>query len=156
MYCSLFSIFFCFITLRLPQLIMFTGVKFSSQNIFWVDQPWQIYDRFAAARNFIIVATTITVYLNYDLLILSALLYTVFLTLFSHVLRTIIRTVLNFIIDISNSLGWVHINSIQKSHQNILFFRLFYLLVVTNEYPDMIHLIESVTQNGGSNQIGVI
>ena len=44
---SLTLISLCFITLRRPQLFMFTDwskyflpVNFSSQNVFWVEQPW--------------------------------------------------------------------------------------------------------------------
>ena len=40
MYCSPLSISLCFLTLRFPH--MFTGVKFYSQNVLQVEQPWEI------------------------------------------------------------------------------------------------------------------
>ena len=43
MYFPPFLISLCFLTLCLPQLVMFTGVNFSYHNIFWADQPWWKY-----------------------------------------------------------------------------------------------------------------
>ena len=37
---SLLFISQCFLTLWQTQIFMFTVVNFSSQNVFWVEQPW--------------------------------------------------------------------------------------------------------------------
>ena len=60
---SLSLIYLCFLTLRWPQFLMFTDtnkswflpVNFSSQNVFRVEQPWQIDGDVTTNRNFMLI-----------------------------------------------------------------------------------------------------
>ena len=67
-------------------------------------------------------------------MILSYIFIHSFIVTVLHVFRKILRIVSNILpnisnlLNISNSLSWVHTNSTQSSHQNIFFFRLLCLL----------------------------
>ena len=58
-----------FLTLWLTQLVIFTGVIFSFQNVSRVEQPWWISSGVTTDINFIFIFTTLPVYLNCELLI---------------------------------------------------------------------------------------
>ena len=60
---SLPLISLCFLTVRRPQIFMFTDwnksflpVKFSSQNVLWVEQPWKIDGGVTTTRNFMLIS----------------------------------------------------------------------------------------------------
>ena len=99
--CSTSFIYLCFLTLRLPKLVMLTSENFSSHNVFWVEQLWYIVGvGITTARSFMLMLQKKTVYLKCELLILLYLFINGFI---NTVFTLFYRTVLNIIFIILNS-----------------------------------------------------
>ena len=67
-------------------------------------------------------------------MLLSSLFIHGFLASVLHSFHIVFRTVFNVVLNISNPLSQVHINSIQLSHNIILFLRLFCIVSITEVF----------------------
>ena len=80
MYCSPSLIYLRFLELRRPNVFMFSGVNISSQNVFWLEQPRQIYGGVTIASSFVFITYA---YLNCKFLAIFYIFTWFLLTLFS-------------------------------------------------------------------------